>query len=117
MLSAATKQSFLQKKRSFCQGFTVLFVFLLLFTYSLFLDEAEIYALNNFHEPTSYSFFHLITQLVYSHAQKAPTPRPETEWTIFLNEQNFLIPENLQPLLQDFDSTRSIVFGRLTHSK
>jgi hypothetical protein len=87
------------------------------FVFIIFLDEAEIYSLNNFHEPTSYSFFHLITQLVYSHAQKDSIPRPEAEWTIFLNEQNFLIPENLQLLLQDYDSTRSIVFGRLEHSR
>jgi hypothetical protein len=78
------------------------------------LDETEIYALNNFYSPTSYSLFHLITQLVHTHSQKFTR---SNEWTIFLNEQNFVIPENLIPLLQDYDSNSPFIFGRLAHSK
>lgn len=81
------------------------------------LDETDIYALNNFRDSTSYSFFHLITQLVYTHAQKSPTKNPSSEWTVFLNEQNFVVPENLQPLLQGYDSNSPFIFGRLAHSR
>lgn len=83
-------------------------------------DEADIYALNNFHELTSYSFFHLIMQLTYGYSQKdstTRTPPPRTEWIIFLNEQNFLVPENLRLLVKKYDSTDPVMFGRLAHSK
>lgn len=82
-----------------------------------FLDKTDIYALNDFHDPTSFSFFHLITQLTYTHAQKSKATHASNEWTIFLNEQNFVVLENLQFLLQDYDSTRAFIFGRLAHSR
>ncbi|KAI6235261.1 hypothetical protein M3Y95_00032700 [Aphelenchoides besseyi] len=83
-----------------------------------FHDKTEIFAVNNFNGPHSYSFFHLITQLVYSQfRQTSPSSSDVAEWTIFLNEQNFVIPENLRVFLKHHDPSEALVFGRLGHSR
>ncbi|CAD5216723.1 unnamed protein product [Bursaphelenchus okinawaensis] len=74
-------------------------------------DQAEVYTVENSFGSTSYSIFWRIVQFVYN--EKSKVKNDTIVWTVFLNEQNYFVPENLRLLASRYSKESAVMLGRL----
>ncbi|CAD5222281.1 unnamed protein product [Bursaphelenchus xylophilus] len=74
-------------------------------------DYADVFTIDSSYGWTSFSIFHRVAEFI--HKEKTTVKADAIVWTVFLNEQNYIIPENLRLVAAGYTKEQAVILGKL----